>query len=100
MMLESVIKFVFDNIGNLLSSTRIANTMTTGGRKVDQRTVEKYLQGLMDSLLIYQAKRYDIKGKQHLASLEKYYVADLGIRSLLLGMGHRSGAFAGKRDLS
>ena len=52
--------------------------------KIDSRTVEKYLQGLMDSLLIYQAKRYDIKGKQYLANIEKYYVADLGFRRLLL----------------
>lgn len=89
MMLESIIKFVFDNIGNLLSSSKIANTLTSSGRKVDQRTVEKYLQGLMDSLLVYQVKRYDIRGKQHLSNLGKYYVADLGLRSLLLGRGSR-----------
>ncbi|MDR2589983.1 MAG: ATP-binding protein [Oscillospiraceae bacterium] len=85
MMLESVTKFVFDNIGSLLSSNKIANTMTTFGRKIDQKTVEKYLKGLMDSLMIYQVNRYDIKGKQHLASLEKYYVADVGFRHFLLG---------------
>ena len=84
MMLEDVIRFVFDNIGSLLSSAKVANTLTSSGRKIDSRTVEKYLQGLMDSLLIYQAKRYDIKGKQYLANLEKYYVADLGFRRLLL----------------
>jgi uncharacterized protein len=85
MMLGDVVRFVFDNIGSQLSSLKIANTMSSEGRKIDSRTVEKYLQGLMDSLLIYQAKRYDVKGKQYLASLEKYYVADLGIRQLLLG---------------
>lgn len=90
MMLDSVVKFVFDNIGNLMSSTKIANAMASSGRKIDQRTVEKYLQGLVDSLLIYQARRYDIKGKQYLASLEKYYVADLGMREMLLGRGRRS----------
>lgn len=84
MMLEDVIRFVFDNIGSLLSSAKVANTLTSSGRKIDSRTVEKYLQGLMDSLLIYQAKRFDIKGKQYLANLEKYYVADLGFRRLLL----------------
>lgn len=89
MMLEDVIKFVFDNIGSLLSSTKVANTLTSSGRKVDSRTVEKYLQGLMDSLLIYQVKRYDIKGRQYLASLEKYYVADLGMRQLLLSNKRR-----------
>ncbi len=89
MMLEDVIKFVFDNIGSLLSSTKVANTLTSSGRKVDSRTVEKYLQGLMDSLLIYQVKRYDIKGRQYLASLEKYYMADLGMRQLLLSNKRR-----------
>ena len=84
MMLEDVLRFVFDNIGSLLSSAKVANTLTSSGRKIDSRTVEKYLQGLMDSLLIYQAKRFDIKGKQYLANLEKYYVADLGFRRLLL----------------
>lgn len=89
MMLSSVVKFVFDNVGNLLSGTKIANAMTSAGRKIDQRTVEKYLQGLTDSLLIYPAMRYDIKGKQYLTTLEKYYVVDLGMREMLLGHGRR-----------
>jgi len=88
MMLESVAKFVFDNIGSLLSTSRIANTMTSNGRKIDQKTVEKYLKGLTDSLVVYQANRYNIKGKQHLATLEKYYVADIGFRQFLLGKGN------------
>jgi predicted AAA+ superfamily ATPase len=85
MMLESVVRFVFDNIGNLLSTSKIANTMTSKGRKIDQKTVEKYLKGLLDGLVIYQANRYNIKGKQYLATLEKYYVADIGLRQFLLG---------------
>ncbi len=87
MMLESVVRFVFDNIGSLLSTNKIANTMTSAGRKIDQKTVEKYLKGLTDSLIAYQAKRYSIKGKQHLSTLEKYYVADIGLRRFLLGSG-------------
>ncbi len=87
MMLESVVRFVFDNIGSLLSTSKIANTMTSLGRKIDQKTVEKYLKGLTDSLIAYQANRYSIKGKQHLATLEKYYVADIGLRRFLLGAG-------------
>ena len=85
MMLESVVKFIFDNIGNQLSTTKIANTMTSNGRKVDQKTVEKYVKALLDSLMIYQAKRYNIKGKQYLKTLEKYYVVDIGLRYMLLG---------------
>ena len=85
MMLESVIRFVFDNIGNKLSTKKISDTMTSDGRKIDVKTIEKYLTALMDSYIIYQAKRYDIKGKQYLKTLEKYYVVDIGIRNMLLG---------------
>ena len=87
MMLESVVRFVFHNIGNLLSTNKVAKTMTSEGRKIDQKTVEKYLGGLTDSLMIYKAKRYNIKGKHHLATLDKYYVADIGLRQFLLGAG-------------
>ena len=85
MMLESVVRFVFHNVGNLLSTNKIANTMTSAGRKIDQKTVEKYIKGLIDSLMVYQANRYNIKGKQFLATLGKYYVADAGLRQFLLG---------------
>jgi hypothetical protein len=59
--------------------------MTSEGRKIDQKTVEKYIKGLTDSLLFYQACRFNIKGKQHLVTLEKYYLADIGLRQFLLG---------------
>jgi predicted AAA+ superfamily ATPase len=85
MMLESVVKFVFYNIGSLLSTNKIANTMTTGGRKIDQRTIEKYIKGLSESLMIYQVNRYNVKGKQLLATLDKYYITDIGLRQFLLG---------------
>ena len=85
MMLKSVLRFVFDNIGNPLSFKKIADTMTSDGRKIDTKTVEKYLDALAESYIIYQAKRYDIKGKQYLKTLEKYYVVDIGLRYMLLG---------------
>jgi len=85
MMLEGVARFVFDNIGNPLSTKKIADTMTSDGRKIDVKTVEKYLAGLLESFILYQAKRYNIKGKQYLKTLEKYYVADIGLRYMLLG---------------
>ena len=85
MMLKSVLRFVFDNIGNPLSSKKIADTMTSYGRKIDVKTVEKYLEALSESYIIYQAKRYNIKGKQYLKTLEKYYVVDIGLRFMLLG---------------
>ncbi len=85
MMLKSVLRFVFDNIGSPLSSKKIADTMTSEGRKIDTKTVEKYLEALSESYIIYQAKRYNIKGKQYLKTLEKYYVVDIGMRYMLLG---------------
>ena len=85
MMLESVVRFVFDNIGSPLSTKKIADTMTSAGRKIDVKTVEKYLSALMESFIVYQATRYNIKGKQHLKTLEKYYTVDIGLRYMLLG---------------
>lgn len=87
MMLESVARFVFDNIGSPLSTKKIADTMTSDGRKTDVKTIEKYLSGLLESFILYQAKRYNIKGKQYLKTLEKYYVVDIGLRYMLLGSG-------------
>lgn len=85
MILKSVLKFLFDNIGSPMSSKRIADAMTSAGRKIDARTIEKYLSALAESYIIYQAKRYNIKGKEHLKTLEKYYVVDIGFRHMLFG---------------
>ena len=93
MRLESVVKYIFDNIGNLTSLSKIANTLTSMGRKTDAKTIEKYIRGLTDSLLVHEVSRYNIKGKEFLSTLSKYYVTDLGLRQIILGnrnidMGH------------
>lgn len=85
MMLKSITEFLFDNIGNITSTKKISDTMTSNGRKISTPTVESYIHSLLESFIIYQAKRYDIKGKQYLKTLEKYYVADIGLRYYLLG---------------
>ena len=59
--------------------------MTSDGRKIDSKTIEKYLTALKESYVIYQAKRFDIKGKQYLKTLDKYYAVDIGLRYMLLG---------------
>lgn len=92
-MLQSVVEFMFDNIGNMYSSTKIANAMTSSGRKISVPTVENYLSALCDSFILYKVGRYDIKGKQYLATGAKYYAADIGLRYFILGtkqadMGH------------
>jgi len=84
-LLESVIRYLADNIGNIVSVKKIADSLTSGGRKTTVNTVDSYVQALMDAFILYEAGRYDIKGKQHLRSLEKYYLVDVGLRSLLLG---------------
>lgn len=85
MMLESVIRFTADNIGNILSTKRIADIMTADGRKIDQKTVERYLNSLCETFFVYEAKRYNIKAKQLLKTLGKYYLVDIGLRRMLLG---------------
>lgn len=83
--LESVTRFVFDNIGNLVTSKKISDTLTSNNCKVSQPTVEGYLKALADSFFVYRVTRYDVKGKQYLKSMAKYYVTDLGMRNNLLG---------------
>ncbi|WP_296030819.1 ATP-binding protein [uncultured Treponema sp.] len=83
--LQSVAEFVFDNIGLEVSSKKIADTMTSSGRKTDSRMVENYLSSLVETYIVYKVKRYNIKGKEYLKSLEKYYVADIALRSALIG---------------
>lgn len=83
--LDSIIRFMFDNIGNMCSSRKIAGALASSGRKVSANTVERYLSAMTNSYILYQARRYDLKGKQYLASGEKYYAADIGLRNYLLG---------------
>ena len=92
-LLETVIRFMADNVGNTVSVKKIADTLSSDGRKTTAITIDSYANALKEAFLIYEARRYDIKGKQHLRSLEKYYLVDLGLRSLLIGersrdMGH------------
>ncbi|XOQ37785.1 MAG: ATP-binding protein [Lactococcus sp.] len=88
--LERIFAFVLSNIGSTLSATNIANTLASNKslvrdkKKTHVKTVNKYLQGLTDSLLLYRAQRYQIKDKKLLTTNQKYYVVDVGLRHLLL----------------
>ena len=94
MLLESIIKFVYDNIGNPISTKKISDTLTSKGISTSNHTVENYLTSFLESFLIYKAERFDVKGKNLLARDYKYYAVDTGLRSYLLGkkantdMGH------------
>lgn len=82
--LENITKFLLHNIGNKVSPTSIANTLKSQNKSVDQKTVDRYIKGLTDSLLIYETTRYNIKGKQFLTTGHKYYVVDIGLRNTLV----------------
>jgi predicted AAA+ superfamily ATPase len=85
LMLESVVKYMFENIGNITSSKKISDTMTSAGRKIAPRTIESYLSGLCSAFILYKVGRFDLRGKQYLKSGEKYYLSDVGLRFMLLG---------------
>lgn len=84
MILDSIVKFIFDNIGQLVSINKISNTLNSNNRKNSVNTIESYVSSLIDSYIIYKISRYDIKGKEYLKTGVKYYVCDLGLRNYLL----------------
>jgi len=84
-ILERVIYFMFDNIGNLGSIKKITDTLVSSGRRISVNTVESYLSALTDSFILYRLGRYDVYGKQRLKTGHKYYIADTGLRFYLLG---------------
>lgn len=69
----------------MTSTNKITNTLNLSGRKITVNTVESYLKNLTQSYIFYEAKRYDIKGKQYLKTGSKYYACDIGLRYALLG---------------
>lgn len=83
-MLEAVAKFLLYSVGNRISPTKIARTLTSEGKKIDPKTVDRYIRGLTDSLMLYEARRYDIKGRQFLTQQSKFYAADVGMRGMLV----------------
>lgn len=84
-MLESVVRFMFDNIGNLTSIQGISNALTSAGRKTTAPTIDGYLRALCDAFILYRANRYDVKGKEYLKTGAKFYAVDLALRPFLLG---------------
>jgi hypothetical protein len=82
---QQVVRFLTDSIGSSVSANNIANTLTSAGKKIDNKSVTRYISTLVESYLFYEAKRYDIKGKMLLKTQEKYYLVDTGLRHALLG---------------
>lgn len=85
-LLERVLKFIAANTGNLVSAKKISDYLTSSGRKTTSETIDNYLKMLENAFIIYRASRYDLKGKQLLKTMEKYYMVDIGLRNQLTGL--------------
>lgn len=81
-LFEAVVEFLCSNIGSYVSANKIAATLKSNGySRITPDTIGNYLEFVCDAYLFYKAQRYDIKGKQYLKTLNKYYICDLGIRN-------------------
>ena len=94
MLMENILKFIFDSIGSPISVKKISDTLTSKKFPTSNHTVENYISAFIESFLIYKVERFNIKGKNLLVRDYKYYVVDPGFRSYFLGkksdsdMGH------------
>ena len=91
-LLRKIIMFLADNIGNSTSITSISNTLVNEKLLAPERkgnpsahTVQSYVSALLESYVFYEIKRFDIKGKEYLRTMGKYYIVDIGLRNYLLG---------------
>jgi len=92
-LLERVVKYAFDNIGNTFSGKNVADYFKSQQRKVDVNTVYNYMNALEGAFILYRVPRYDIKGKEILKTQEKFYVSDISI--IYATMGYRDRMIGG-----
>ena len=96
-LLKKIVMFLADNIGSSISVSSIGNTLVNEGLLENGRrkgtpsahTVQAYVDALLESYIFYDIKRFDIKGKEYLRTLGKYYIVDIGLRNYLLGFRDR-----------
>lgn len=92
-LLKKIIMFLADNIGSSVSANSIGNTLVSQGLLENRsrngkpaiQTIQAYVAALVESFVFYEIKRFDIKGKDYLRTLGKYYIVDIGLRNYLLG---------------
>lgn len=97
LLLKKIVLFLADNIGSTISVSSIGNTLNSEGLLNDKNrkgkpsthTIENYINALTETYLFYEIKRFDIKGKEYLKTLGKYYISDIGLRNYLLGIRDR-----------
>jgi len=85
-VLESIVRFLASSIGSPISAKKISDTINSSGRRISVNTVDSYLRALTESFIFYKVNRYDVKGRQFLKTLGKYYIVDTGIRELLINI--------------
>lgn len=83
--LERVVKYTFQNVGNIFSAKSISDYLKSEHRKIDNETVYRYLEKLEKAYLIHRCQRYDLRGKEILKTQEKFYLADTALRYSVLG---------------
>jgi predicted AAA+ superfamily ATPase len=88
-LLERIVKYVFDNIGNSFSAKNIADYFKSQQRKIDLNTVYNYLNALESAFIIHRIQRYDVKGKELLKTQEKYFVSDPALVYAVMGYKDR-----------
>jgi len=82
---SNLIKFLANNIGNQVSPSSISKALKADNQNIHHNTIEKYIEYLVESFVFYRVNRFDIKGKKQLATLEKYYIVDVGLLNILVG---------------
>ena len=85
LLLEKIVKFALQNTGSLLSPKKICDTFVSSGKKTSSAMVDNCLSSLCETYLFYKINRYDVKGKELLKTLEKYYAVDMGLRFIIIG---------------
>lgn len=101
-LLKKIVMFLADNIGSSISVSSIGNTLVNEGLLEDGKrkgtpsahTVQAYVNALLEAYFFYDIKRFDIKGKEYLRTLGKYYIVDIGLRNYLLGFRNRDSGHA------
>ncbi len=83
--LERIVRFLFDNIGNLTTVKAVCDALAAGGRKIAPQTVDSYIDGLREAFIVLRADRFDLRGRELLKTGAKHYGSDVGLRRHVLG---------------
>ncbi|MFC6169409.1 ATP-binding protein [Loigolactobacillus jiayinensis] len=95
-VLQTLVGFLADNVGQLINPNKIANTLTSAGQKTNVHTIERYLKLLSDAFLFYRVQQYDLRGRNYLRSTGKYFVVDNGLRRTAISQ--RQGNFSNQLE--